>query len=75
MATCPNCGRFLDKHHHCAGMWRLRLRVWQATLFGGFIDGLAGFLVPSLVYGQASWLAIAIAAIIGLLVMNNEANR
>jgi hypothetical protein len=68
MATCPQCGRFLDEHHRCVNRWRRRVRVWRTDLMGAFVGGLAGFLLLSLLYGDAHWPAVTGAAITGVLI-------
>jgi hypothetical protein len=66
MATCPQCGGFLGEDHRCVGLWRLRLRVWGTILLGGMVGGLVGVLVGG---GQASWSALAIAVLLGMVIV------
>jgi hypothetical protein len=70
MATCPRCGGFLDDHHRCVGLWKYRLRAWRVLLLGGIVGGVAGWLIFSAVAGQAFWLAVVIAAVIGILIVS-----
>jgi hypothetical protein len=69
MATCPRCGGFLNEHHRCVGLWRLRLRAWGAVLLGGIVGGLAGLLLLSGFNREASWLSITVAALLGMIIM------
>jgi hypothetical protein len=69
MATCPRCGGFLNEHHRCIGLWRLRLRAWWRLLFGAAIGGALGWLVLVAVAGQPSWLSVMVAATIGMVVV------
>ena len=67
MATCPRCGRYFDVQHQCAGLWRLRLGVLRATLVGGIAGALAGWMVLTVIFGTASWAAIGLSAIVGMV--------
>lgn len=69
MATCPRCGGFLDEHHRCTGLWRLRLRACGAVLLGGIVGGLGGSLFLSAFSGQPSWLSIAVTALLGMILV------
>jgi predicted lipid-binding transport protein (Tim44 family) len=69
MATCPRCGGFLNEHHHCVGLWRLRLRAWGAVLVGGIVGGLAGMLLLSGFNREASWLSITLTALLGMIIV------
>jgi hypothetical protein len=69
MATCPRCGGFLHEHHHCAGLWRLRLRGLSVLVLGGVGGAVGGWLILVAVMGQASWLAVAVAASSGVFVV------
>jgi hypothetical protein len=68
MATCPDCGRYLDDQHRCTGRWRIHLRLLGWTLRSAVISGVAGGLVLFLVYGRVSWVAIGLTAAIGVIV-------
>jgi hypothetical protein len=68
MATCPQCGRFLDRDHQCAGIWRLRLGVFMRTVGGALVGSVIGWSVTSLVFGSTSSLTVALAAVVGALV-------
>ena len=65
MATCPRCGRYLDVHHRCVGLWRLRLGVLRVTLVGAAAGAGVGWALMTLVFGNASWLSIAVTALVG----------
>ena len=70
MATCPNCGGFLDDRHRCAGVWRLRLRLlFRIAVWGGIGGSLGGWLILFVFFRQVSWVAVAIAAVLGMIVM------
>lgn len=68
MATCPNCGAYLDTNHQCRGLWRLRLRLWSTIAFGGVIGAAGVGVVVIALYGTVSSLAILIGATLGGLV-------
>ena len=68
MATCPDCGQYLDDQHRCKGRWRIRLRVLGWTLRSAVISGVAGGLLLFFIYGRVSWAAIGLTAAIGVIV-------
>jgi hypothetical protein len=68
MATCPQCGNFLDVRHRCAGVWRLRLGVGRRLLVGALIGALVGELVFAVTFGGTSLPSIALAGSTGALV-------
>ena len=65
MATCPRCGRYFDVQHQCTGLWRLRLGVLRATLTGAAAGAAAGWLLMTAVFGNASWVAVGVTALVG----------
>ena len=67
MATCPRCGRYFDVQHQCVGLWRLRLGVLRATLVGGCVGALAGWTAMTVIFGAASWAAVGITAVVGMV--------
>jgi hypothetical protein len=69
VATCPRCGGFLNEHHRCTGLWRLRLRAWRAVLLGGIVGSVGGSLLLSAFIGQPSWLSIAVTALLGMILV------
>jgi hypothetical protein len=69
LATCPRCGGFLNQHHRCVGLWRLRLRALWHLLLGGAVGGALGWLVLLAVVGQPSWLSVTVASTIGMVVV------
>jgi hypothetical protein len=69
MATCPKCGGPLGDQHRCAGLGRLRLRLWGTRLAGALIGGGIGTLLLSLVYGRAAWPAVILAGVVGFLIV------
>ena len=68
MATCPDCGRYLDDQHRCKGRWRIQLRLLGWTLRSGILSGVAGGFLLFLIYGRVSWAAIGLTAAIGVIV-------
>ncbi len=68
MATCPNCGRFLDADHRCRGVWRLRLRVWSRVAAGGAAGGLVGAVAAATLFGRASLTSLALSVAAGAVV-------
>lgn len=68
MATCPDCGRYLDDPHRCKGRWRIQLRLLGWTFRSAVIGGVAGGLLLFLIYGRVSLVAIGITAAIGVIV-------
>ena len=68
MATCPQCGLYLDDEHRCRERWRLRLRILAWNLRSAAFGGLCGSLLLFLIYGRVSVAAIGLAAAIGVLV-------
>jgi hypothetical protein len=68
MATCPDCGRYLDDQHRCKGLWRIRLRMLAWTLRSAIIGGVAGGFLLFFIYGHVSWVAIGLTAVIGVIV-------
>jgi hypothetical protein len=68
MATCPNCGDFLDVSHSCRGLWRLQLWYWSRVLFGGVLVGLVAILVLVSVYGRVSGFAIGMSVLLGAVI-------
>jgi hypothetical protein len=65
MATCPRCGRFLDEHHRCTGLWRRRARRVGVAVAGALIAVFVPFAFPG--YG-ASPVASVVAALLGALI-------
>ena len=68
MATCPDCGRYLNDPHRCKGRWRIQLRLLGWTLRSAAIASAVGGLLLFLVYGRVSLLAIGLTAAIGVIV-------
>ena len=68
MATCPDCGRYLDDLHRCKGRWRIQLRMIAWTLRSAAISAVAGGFFLFLIYGRVSWVAIALSAAIGVII-------
>ena len=68
MATCPNCGRFLEAHHRCKGVWRLRLRVWSRIAAGGAAGGLIGAIAMATLFGWASLASVALSVAVGAVI-------
>jgi hypothetical protein len=44
------------------------VRAWQADLLAALAGGVIGFLLLSFLYGDPYWLAVAGAAITGVLI-------
>ena len=53
--------------HRCAGLWRLRLGVLRATLVGGLAGALVGWMVLTVIFGAASWAAVGLTAVVGMV--------
>jgi hypothetical protein len=68
MATCPRCGGFLHEQHHCAGPWRFWLRTALSVVLGGIAGLVVGWLVLVAVDADASWLPLAMAASVGIVI-------
>jgi hypothetical protein len=68
MATCPQCGGFLDQQHRCRRVWRLRLRVWTRIALGGVGGAGLGIVAMAVLFGSASWPAILLSVAVGALI-------
>lgn len=65
MATCSQCGQYLDQDHRCRGIWRLRAAVIGRVIVGAVIGAVIGAGVIAAVSGMPSLAAIALSAVVG----------
>jgi hypothetical protein len=68
MATCPNCGRFLDTNHQCRGVWRWHLRYWMTVALGGLCGVGIAAIVLAATFRGVSLGALSLGALLGGLV-------
>ncbi len=69
MATCPRCGRFLQNGHRCASPWLARLRAWAVLAAAGLLSAGLAWLLLTLMMHPASWAAMMLLAVVGVLVI------
>jgi hypothetical protein len=64
VATCPDCGGFLNSHHRCFGIWRYRARAGVVAL----VSALAGIGVATVTAPTHSLPVTGLAALLGAIV-------
>jgi hypothetical protein len=68
VATCPNCGGYLERDHRCKGLWRLRLRYWATIGFGGLCAGAIAFVTFMVLDEHLSLVAVGLSILIGMVI-------
>ena len=67
MATCPKCGKFLDDTHRCTPSWHSHVRMIGSLGRSAAIGVVIGGLVFMIIDGHASWPAVAVSGLIGIV--------
>lgn len=65
VATCPYCGKFLDRSHRCGGPWRQRRRTVGALMTGAALGGTMAFAVSD----QPTGLLVSVTALLGAVLI------
>jgi hypothetical protein len=67
MATCPDCGGYLDETHVCGGRFRRRRR--KTLVMSAAVGGILGAILPFLLPGfHQSVLSLPVTTALGCLV-------
>ena len=67
MATCPDCGGYLNTRHKCRGVWRLRLALTIDLLLAALAGGILAAAVFLYVDGHVSSATVAVGALLAAI--------